>query len=184
MIFWRNLSIKRKLMLIIMVASTVALLLVSAGFVTYELVTFRQKMVRDLSTLAGLIGNRSTAALNFENQEDAEEDLSSLRANKHIVAACLYKGDIIFARYPKDSNSSRFPPPQRNRATFEADHLILFREIAFKGQTLGTLYLKSDLHEMRERLALYGGIVALLMVASLAVTFLLSSLLQRIITAP
>jgi len=68
----RNSSIKRKLTLIIMAASTVALLLASTGFVSYELFTFRQKMVRDLSTLADIIANRSTAALSFDNQEDAE----------------------------------------------------------------------------------------------------------------
>src|SRR5438132_6920208 len=102
----RDISIKRKLTLIIMAASTVALLLVSAGFVTYELVTFRQKMVRDLWTLADIIGNRSTAALSFDNNEDGEEDLNSLRANKHIVAACLYKGESLFARYPNNSDPS------------------------------------------------------------------------------
>ena len=68
----RDSSIKRKLTLIIMAASTVALLLASTGFVSYELFTFRQKMVRDLSTLADIIANRSTAALSFDNQEDAE----------------------------------------------------------------------------------------------------------------
>src|SRR5438132_12344229 len=108
----RDISIKRKLTLIIMAASTVALLLVSGGFVTYELVTFRQKMVRDLSTLADIIGNRSTAALAFENKEDAEENLNALAANKSIVSACLYKGAAVFARYPNDADASCFPPHQ------------------------------------------------------------------------
>jgi len=53
----RDASIKKKLTLIIMAASTVALLLASAGFVSYELFIFRQKMVRDLSTLADIIAN-------------------------------------------------------------------------------------------------------------------------------
>src|SRR5438477_13058973 len=114
MISWRNLSIKRKLMLIIMVACTVALFLVSAGFVAYERVTFRQQMVRDLSTLADIIGNRSTAALAFENKEDAEENLNALAANKSIVSACRYKGAAGFARYPKDVDASRFAPPQKH----------------------------------------------------------------------
>ena len=59
---FQDISIKRKLTAIIMAASTVALLLVSAGFVTYELVTFRRTMAHDLSTLAEIIGNQSTAA--------------------------------------------------------------------------------------------------------------------------
>src|SRR5947208_7252576 len=104
-----HISIKQKLMLIIMAASTVALLLVSIGFVAYEVVTFRHKMVSDLSTLADIIANRSTAALSFDNTEDAEEDLNCLRANKSIVAACLYKANTVFVQYPKDSEANFFP---------------------------------------------------------------------------
>src|SRR5207253_4156047 len=135
----RNSSIKRKLTLIIMGASTVALLLVSAGFVTYELLTFRQKMVRDLSTLADIIGNRSTAALAFENKEDAEENLNALAANKSIVSACLYKGAAVFARYPKDADASRFPPPQKHGPWFAGDHLLLVHEMFQKGDRIGFL---------------------------------------------
>src|SRR2546428_8676741 len=105
MVFLRNISIKRKLTLIIMAASTVALWLVSAGFITYELLTFRRAMARDLSTLADIIGTRSDAALSFDNKEDAEENLNSLRANKRIVAACLYKNNQVFAKYPRYSQA-------------------------------------------------------------------------------
>jgi len=42
-----------------MVTSGAALLLVAAGFVTYELLTRRQNMTRDLSTLAEVLGNES-----------------------------------------------------------------------------------------------------------------------------
>jgi len=94
----RDSSIKQKLTLIIMAASTVALLLAAAGFVSYELFTFRQKMIRDLSTLADIIGSQSTAALSFDNKEDAEDDLDSLQANQRIVAACIYKGKCRFLR--------------------------------------------------------------------------------------
>src|ERR1700744_5093143 len=87
---FRDISIKRKLTVIIMIASTVALLLVSAGFVSYELVTFRQTMESDLSTLAQIIGNQSTAALTYGDQGAAKEILNALVVKKHIVAAALY----------------------------------------------------------------------------------------------
>ena len=97
MVRLRDISIKRKLTAIIMAASTVALLLVSAGFVTYELITYRQIMMRDLATLAEIIGDRSTAALTFDDKADAKENLKALSAKKHIVAAALYKHGRLFA---------------------------------------------------------------------------------------
>src|SRR5882762_4778903 len=184
MISLGNISIKRKLTLIIMAASTVALLLVSGGFVTYELVTFRKTMKRDLSTLAEIIGNRSTAALSFDNREDAEEDLYALTANPRITAACLYKGDKVFARYPRNASPSLFPKPEKDTERFEGKRLILFREIVNKGDSIGTLYVESDLQEMHDRFRLYAIIIVLFMFASLVVTFVLSPLLQRIITKP
>ena len=65
-----------------------------------------------LSTLADIIGNRSTAALTFENQEDADEDLNCLAASKEITAAGLYKGERLFAHYPKKSPETNFPRVQ------------------------------------------------------------------------
>ncbi len=181
---WRDISIKRKLTLIIMAASTVALLLAGTGFVAYELFTFREKMTRDLETLADIIGNRSTAALSFEDKKDAKETLDALRAKPRIVAACLYdKNGKVFVYYLRDPEPFAFPRPEKDAVRFEKDSLVLFREIV-KDDFLGTIYLKSDLHERRDRFERYAGMIGILLLASLAVTFILSGLLQRIITRP
>ncbi|HXS69669.1 MAG TPA: hybrid sensor histidine kinase/response regulator, partial [Candidatus Polarisedimenticolia bacterium] len=87
---FQDISIKRKLTAIIMIASTVALLVVSAGFVAYELVTFRKTMVGDLSTLGEVIGDRCTADLIYNTPDDANDTLHALHIEKHITAAALY----------------------------------------------------------------------------------------------
>jgi signal transduction histidine kinase/ActR/RegA family two-component response regulator/HAMP domain-containing protein len=182
----QDISIKRKLTLIIMVASTVAVLLVSGGFVAYELITYRQVMTRDLSTLAEVIGNQSTAALTYDDKAAAEEILGALNAKKHIVAAALYRDGRLFAQYPmRPPAAGLFPAsPATAGARFEPDHLLLFYEIRLKGETIGVLFLKSDLQEMRERFARYAAIILLFMLAASAATYLLSSFLQRIISRP
>ncbi len=49
----RHVSIRRKLMVIILITSTLAMLLASGAFVGYEVLRFREGMVRDLTiTLA------------------------------------------------------------------------------------------------------------------------------------
>ncbi|HXE42751.1 MAG TPA: hypothetical protein VN516_06970, partial [Candidatus Baltobacteraceae bacterium] len=75
---FRDISIKQKLTVIIMIANTVALLFVSAGLLTYEYFTFRKTMDNDLFTLAQIIGDRSKAALDFNNADDAQKDLNAL----------------------------------------------------------------------------------------------------------
>ena len=96
----KNLSIKRKLTLITMLTSVLALLLASLGFLTYHLIAFRRLMSHDLMTQAEIIGSNSTAALAFNDESTATETLLALKAKEEITAAALYTPDgSVFARY-------------------------------------------------------------------------------------
>lgn len=184
----RATPIQQRLMRIILGTSSVVLLLTCAAFVTYELVTFRQTSVRELSVLGEIIATNSTAALAFDNQADATETLAALRAEKHIVAACLYDKDgQLFSRYPAEAEESAFPAaPEAEGYRFADGHLSGFTPVTQVrgGQRLGTLYLKSDLEAMYERLRLYGGIALLVIAGASLVAYLLSRKLQRQISGP
>ena len=181
-----DISIKRKLTLIVMVASTVALMLVSSGFVIFEVFTHRQVMTSDLSALAEIIGNQSTATLIYDDKAAAEEILRALSAKKHVVAAGLYQDGRLFAQYPAHTAvPGLFPAsPEQEGVRFEQKHMVLFHVIQLDGERIGVVYLKSDLQELNERLTRYAAIILLFMLASSAVTFFLSSFLQRIISRP
>ena len=88
-----------------------ALLLVSGGFVTYELITRRQTMMHDLSTLAEVIGNESapSVALGNGDTDRGQEVLGALKGKPHIVAAALYKDGHLFAQYPTNQTAGFFP---------------------------------------------------------------------------
>jgi len=117
----RNLSIKHKLTLLAMASSTLALLLVSAGFIVYESNTFQKEMTDDLSSTARIIGNHSRAYLLFGGTEkEVREIWSALGAKPHIAAACLYRGTNIAALpYFRDKNAPQLvaphPGPFRDR---------------------------------------------------------------------
>jgi signal transduction histidine kinase/ActR/RegA family two-component response regulator/uncharacterized membrane protein affecting hemolysin expression len=184
---FQDISIKRKLTAIIMAASTVALLLVSAGFVTYELVTFRRTMAHDLSTLAEIIGNQSTAALTYEDKDTAKEILDALSPQKHIMAVALYDKDgKLLSSYTRNNRPENSLPvhPEPDNLRFETGALVLFHEIRLDGERAGTIYLKSDLQEMNDRFLRYAGIILLFMVASWLLTLFLSARLQRVISRP
>jgi signal transduction histidine kinase/CheY-like chemotaxis protein/HAMP domain-containing protein len=187
---FQDISIKRKLTAIIMIASTVALLLVSTGFTTYELVTFRQTMSNDLSTLAEIIGNQSTAALTYRDPDVAKEILNALSVKKHIVAAALYdkNGQLLSSYFRGKGPAPVFPrQPGAETLRFESNALILFHKIRLgeSGDNLaGTIYLKSDLQEIHDRFVRYAAMVLIFMLASLVVTMFLSASLQRIISRP
>lgn len=180
--------IQQRLMRIILGTSGVVLGLTCLAFVSYELITFRRTSVRELSVLGEIIATNSTAALAFDNQSDATEILAALRAEKHIVVASLYDRDgRLFSRYPAEAPEAAFPArPQADGYRFADGHLLGFAPVVqVKGsQRLGTLYLKSDLEAMYERLRLYGGIALLVILAASLVAYTLSRKLQHQISRP
>src|SRR5438874_8605893 len=135
---------KKKLQRVILLASTTVLLFTCVAFLVYEWISFRKDMVRNLATLAEVTALNSTAALAFQNEDDAREILSALRVEKHILAAALYdRNGKLFVSYPLDEPAASFPAaPQKPGPRFIRSNLILFQPVIESGNPLGTLYLK------------------------------------------
>jgi len=183
----RKTSIKGKQTLIVMLTSGLALLLACVAFSSYELITFRAAMIDNLSTLAEIIGNNSSAALDFSDPKTAKETLSALQAEPNIEGACIYanKGEI-FAVYDRPSDGITFipPAPQTDRIYFTKNTLELFHPIKHNGEMLGTVYVVSDLNALYSRLDRYVLIAAGVFFASGLASFRLSAWLGRLITGP
>jgi PAS domain S-box-containing protein len=178
--------IKRKLTTLFLLTSGVAVLLTCAAYFAAEFLTFRQTTLVQLSTLGEVIAANSTAAMAFGNERDAGEVLAALKADRHIVAAGLYDRDgKLLSRYPVTVPVYVFPAvPERDGYGFDRAYLTSFQPVAQGRRRLGTLYLKSDQGALYERLRLYGGIMAAVVVASLLVAFMVATVLQRQISEP
>lgn len=183
----RNTPIRRKLTLLLLATSAVVMLLMRGAFFAYEFVVFRQATVRHLTTLGEILAANSTAALAFDNRDDAADILSALKAERHVVAAALYDREgRVFARYAPVSEPE--PPPATLGADgyrFTASHLVGFQAVMLRDRRLGTLYLKFDSGRILREFV-WGSlpIVIGVMAAVLLVAYLLSRLLQRQISLP
>ncbi len=183
---FRDMPIKRKLTALFLLTSGAAVLLTCAAYFAVEYLTFQQSTLAQLSTLGEVAAANSTAAMAFGNERDAAEILGALRADRHIVAAGLYdRNGKLFSRYPANLSVNDFPAaPERDGFRFDRLHIASFQPVAQGSRRLGTLYLKSDREALYERLRLYTGIMAIVVVASLLVAFMVSTVLQRQISEP
>ncbi len=186
--FFSQASIKRKQVLIILLTSAITLLLACAAFLFYDLTTFRGELVQHALSVAGVIGNNCTAALDFDDSHSAEETLAALRDEKNIVAAGVFKANgVPLAKYLRNTNAPVAmvsPDRPKSHHYFTDDNLVLYHSITLQRETVGTIVLIYDLQEISARLARYLGIVTVVFVASLLVAFVLSSRLQRVISGP
>ena len=185
---FRDLSIRQKLMVMGILASGAALLLACAAFLVYELLAFKEDMIRALSVRSEIIGANTASAILFNDENSAAETLSALKADPHTIAAGLYTRDNrIFATYVRDDQKEQVALPlhladQADGNRFEDDGLILFRKIVFKGERIGTVYIHSDMTEMNARIRQYLAITFVVLLASSSVALFISSRLQRSVT--
>ncbi|HKQ88700.1 MAG TPA: ATP-binding protein [Candidatus Acidoferrales bacterium] len=184
----QNLSIKRKLLLITMLTSSVALVLLSASFLIYDLVYFRHFLSNDLATQADIIGYNSAAAMAFKDEGAASTTLEALKAKEDIVAAVLYTPDgKVFARYVRANVAHPELPtalPQSNMWRFRSSYLEVFHGVSLNGEPLGTLFLQSDMSQWSSRAKNYAIFLFLFMLASAFLALLIASKLQALISRP
>ena len=170
-----------------MTGGTVSLLMACAAFVTAEWATFRNATVEEMITLADIIGYNCAASLTLNDSTDAKGILESLERQLHIDSACVYDAEGgIFTDWIRPLAETTIPssPPGVYEHRFERDHLLLFRDIEWGEEKIGTVYLRTDLTAMNARLKRYAGIVILILLVSLLVTWRISSRLQSIISEP
>ena len=178
--------IRRTLMSVNLLTCGAVMLLTSAAFFAYEYTTFRQFTLRNLEILGKAIAANSTAALAFDNPDDAREALSAFKAQPHVRSARLYlAGGELLASYP--DGASKDPPPASGGVDgyrFEAGRLRGMQPVEQDGRRLGTLYLEADLGEIYEHFQLFLVLgVAFTLFLCLA-AYLISRRLQEVISKP
>ncbi len=187
MAFYRDASIQRKLTFVVLCTSLLGLSLACTAFEIYERASFRAAMTSELSVLAETLGANTTASLVFNDPKSAQDMLGALRAERHIVAACLYDASgNLFAEYRRIGVDTGFkmPAPQADGERFASDSLTLYRRVALDGRNAGSIAIVSDLGALHAKIRQYTGISALVILLSVLATFLVSTRLLCLITEP
>ena len=181
-----SIPIRRTMMRMIFIAAAAVLAVTVTGFCTYEFITFRQSSTQQLQILSQAIASNSTAALAFENTDDAVAVLAAFKADPHIVSAALYGPDgRLFAAYPKGTAAADLPArPGALGYRFGSGKLSGFQAVAEGQKHLGTLYVESDLGAMMARIKLYALIVLLVIGLSLPLAYLIARRLQHQLLRP
>lgn len=182
----KSTPIQRKLMRVILLTCGTVLAMTCAAFFVYEFITYRNITKKELSVLGQIVSTNITSSIAFVDNNDANEILASLKAEKHVIAAAVYdKNGKLFAHYPVASSPKELPSlVEKDGYRFKGNFIEGFEPVTQEGVRLGTLYLKSDLKAVYERFILYGAIAALFIVISFVFAYLLSKRLQRSISDP
>ena len=184
----KDISINAKLTLLALVAGGVAVVLSSAAAVVDNMHLIRSSKVQQLSAMAKVLGSNSTAALTFDDPKVANELLSSLGLHPTVQFARLYdaKGRAFTTYLSDDAHDLVVPlPPFADGYEFsQAGYLDVVQPILQDGEKVGSIYLRASMQDLDEQLMRSMAIMATVMIVSLGAALLLSSRLQRAVSAP
>jgi signal transduction histidine kinase/CheY-like chemotaxis protein len=188
---WRNLifnwPIRRKLIANSLLSSAVALVIAGTSTVVLAVRQYRQDVAAELSSIAAMIATNSAAPLIFADKSSARRTLDALPAEHRVAAAAIVRpdGSLLATWSRPGAPVPAFPRSMRpDGYYFGVLDLLVFRRVVQDGDTVGTVYLSSDMPDFAGRLRHYGELIGMVMLAASLLALLVGSILQRFISRP
>ncbi|MBW4934813.1 ATP-binding protein [Marinobacter sp. F4206] len=150
---WQYWPLKTKLLLLTLSISTLGILLVCTSLVVVENENYQEQLESELHVITDILTEQSAAALLFEDDQQLNTIISSLRQIGTIEQVCVFNvsGEVV-----SELNSSGGAGcPDLGGAPqvgFVGDFYRLLEPVTLDGDTVGHFYLMSRLEVLREHI--------------------------------
>ncbi len=185
------LRLAHKITGIVFMVSGITLAVACAVLLIYDYSSSRVRLVREVTTLADVIGSNSTGALAFGDTKAAGETLRTSLVDGHILSARLFTRDgaqLAAHTQGKGAGGFQYEPALLRHpeptATFARGQLHMLRPIVLDGEVIGSIAVESDTQEIWSRLATFGVVVAVVMFGTIWMAFWLSRITARLTCGP
>ena len=180
-----NLSIKSKLVAIVITATLLSVLIGTTIFVFSNLEMFKVTLVRESLLVAEVTGENCQGTLEFNYPIEAEEYLKKLRNQNDVEYACLFdKNSNFFAEFKKDVNKNYQSKLEKYEYQFDDNFLHVYSKIYRDDVFLGTLYLMISTENLSSQINKYLLFVLSVTAALTLFTIIIALRLQSIISKP
>ncbi|MFZ0632233.1 MAG: ATP-binding protein [Acidobacteriaceae bacterium] len=176
----------------VLVSGTVLVLAVIAFF-SYDLISFRENLIRNLATSAQIVGANSVSALLFDDPQSAATTLEALRNSPDVVSATLVTSDgQVFADYRREGQAApgaetalpAMTPGRADQNWVQGSHVLLAHRIVFQGKTEGTVFIAAELRETGRRARQYLMIALGVLFICMAAGILIGSRVRKMVARP
>ena len=179
--WFKNISIKNKLIFIQTTTAFIAVLVCCIFFVLNDISTFKEATKRKIYSLARIVGENAIPTLQFFDQEAATQLLNKLNKEPDITQAEVRdKNGKLFARYLReqpsgDSTNHNQVLPSNSASEQLTVKYKLYQEKEF----LGTLVLYARLNDLNKIVVGYVKVASLVLLTAIIASLIISVFLQR-----
>jgi PAS domain S-box-containing protein len=185
---FQDISIKWKLLALLLATSMASLLLVSSAIGIYEVGRIHHSVTSEAFLQAELVAAHSAGGLASGDSNAVQEALSWLPAQPEILDVQVFTAQGALAgEYGRNGSRTAMasPPPGASAtSSFQGKDLVISCPVRRGAEVVGSVTLRYDLERQRARIRAYVGIGGVAVLAALFIASLLSLWVQRIISRP
>ncbi len=180
-----NLSIKRKLIVLITGATFTSLAVSFSVVAYYQVQTFQRDAIERGALQAQLLGEYCAPAIDFKDNAGARETLSKMDAvSSVLLVAILDTSGREFSAYRRNHFAVAGKKAERDHNEFLYGLLHIHRRIVYKGVEYGSVYLVATTEEMQSKINRFIFTMTWIGIVILVGTYLLAQRLQGILSKP
>ena len=187
MFYFKNYSIKNKLITIILLVSTIASIAGYLLILNNDIAILKDNMRTNSIMNASLIAEYAGVQVSFGLEDNTSETLDKLKAIKDIEVGIIYKADgAIFTEYQQKNaryDRAKYLPKQPT-ANYIEGYLEVFHPIIYQGEAVGTLQLLISTSSLDESITNYVYTIGLILLLVIIISTILAYFFQKILSKP
>lgn len=170
----RDSPLQRKITAVALITALTTIVFSVAALSFLQLYEYKRVFTNQIKTTAGMAASGLTGALEFNDQQTADQTLSILRAEPRILEAALYDREAkSFAVYSRDGRATFGSKGSLvDGESFEGSYLVTNKSVEHNGRLIGALTIKASTSEIFSKTLKYS-IVAVVISLLSAVTALI-----------
>lgn len=183
----KDIPIKRKFLYLGLAVILVAIVFLVIVLSLYEVYKVRKSLINNLTIMSKMVAGQSTAAIVFNDRQNAQEILQTLVASPNILYAAIFKKNgELFAEY-RASRSESFEIDksfQRYAYEFSSKYLSITVPVYLDKEEIGYVYIRSNLNEFYKGLISQILLIVFISFITMGIIYLMITVLERNVATP
>lgn len=186
MINFNDLSIRKKMIAIIVLTCSVILFVGFGILIVNEIITSKEELLERSMVEARFIGEYCVVYLSFNDKDGAEKILKNVESIPTILVVRIYDANnILFSEFKRPDQEIFITELKTETfSEFAKDHLHIFQPIFYDNQFYGTIYLKVSTEELNKSITNFVVLMIGLIIILVVLSYFAASKLQSIISGP
>lgn len=181
-----NISLRKKIISIVLGTSLVALVSGFAFVFLFRINSYKTKFIEEVGIHAELVARYSATSLKARNKQETARILAQLQAIPYVKDGIVFdtKQEIVATFRTSDDEFTPPYPEEQAMRTFRNGCLHVVQSIDLEDNNYGKLYLRASTNELNRRIIFFGITLSALLVVLLVFVFFLARAVQSMVSKP